>query len=380
VYLICYIHRCARQCGGGVFVCFFGFPMAFIQPSTTASLVVNDQFEVTKVSCPGSFEFWMNNSRGTPFNRAEIREGDVIVSFESSDLKRIGQLDNLLTDLHPSQGYYEFTIHRPNPTAHKQYDRLHLKFKKLAEFKPGSQWGAPHGSVPSNANDNVQSAEERPCKRGSQVCDMSICNSRVSFIDLIFQSTVQDQNKRHSEENSPNPIPPLLPSVDDVSLQTRQRRVRIIAGGLPGISHSGKGTRKVSSPVAPEIMKGGSPRFYSGRNGQLHCIATGKPKSKCPHCNVFYYTGSGGHKYCRDTNKRKAICKCDRCNSAGVNRGLCEHNRQKHKCKECFGVSLCHHSRQKSKCKECFEEGLQVAGVCKHGKEKYRCSKCNTKR
>lgn len=163
-------------------------------------------------------------------------------------------------------------------------------------------------------------------------------------------------------------------------MQSRPRRVRIFARGIRGSSHSGKVSGNVSSPVASEIMKGGSRRFYSGKDGLLRCIETRKPKSKCPHCNVDYYTGAGGHKYCRDTNKRKAICKCGRCSSAGVNKGLCEHQRQKHKCKECFGVSLCHHHRQRSKCKECFEEGLQVAGICNHGKEKYRCSKCNKKR
>lgn len=157
------------------------FPMALIQLSTTASFVVNDQFEVKKVSSPGSFEFFQNNQQGLPCNRAELREGDVIVSFEQCDLTRIGQLDNLLTDPHPCQGYYEIIINRPNSALVKRYQRVHLKFKKLAEFKPGSQWGAPDVSVPSNADDNVQPGERSSRKRGPQVCDMSICNSRVSF-------------------------------------------------------------------------------------------------------------------------------------------------------------------------------------------------------
>lgn len=157
------------------------FPMALIQLSTTASFVVNDQFEVKKVSSPGSFEFLQSNHHGPPCNRAELREGDVIVSFEQCDLKRMGQLDILLTDLHPSQGFYEIIINRPNSAFVKRYQRVHLKFKKLAEFKPGSQWGAPDVSVPSNADDNVQPGEGSSRKRGPQVCDMSICNSRVSF-------------------------------------------------------------------------------------------------------------------------------------------------------------------------------------------------------
>ena len=160
--------------------------MALIQFSTTASFVVNDEFEVKKVSSPGSFEFFQNNVHGPPCNHAELREGDVIVSFEQCDLTRIGQLDILLTDMYPTQGYYEFIINRPNSAFQRRYQRVHLKFKKLAEFKPGSQWGAPDVSVPSNADDNVQPGEGRSRKRGPEVCDMSICNSRVSFIDFIF--------------------------------------------------------------------------------------------------------------------------------------------------------------------------------------------------
>jgi hypothetical protein len=358
--------------------------MTFIQPLTTASFVVNDQFEVTKVTCPGSFEFWENNPHGQLTRRAELREGDVIVSFDGCDLNKISQLDPLLTDLAQSNGYYEFILHRPNETARngRRYDRLHLRCKKQAEFKPGSKWGGKDGSVASDAGGDVQPGKRNTRKRGSQVCDMSICNSRVSFIDLIFQDTGKVQNKRHIDENSSNPIPAVLPPVDDAPppVQSSQRRVRIVAGGRPGTSHSGKGTIQVPSQVAPSIMKGGSPRFYSGKDGHLRCIATRKLKSQCFHCNALYYTGPDGHKYCRDTKRRKAICKCDVCTTAGVNKGLCAHLKQKHKCKECSGVSLCHHNRQKSKCKECFDERVPVAGICKHRKEKYRCSKCNRKR
>jgi hypothetical protein len=181
------------------------------------------------------------------------------------------------------------------------------------------------------------------------------------------------------EETSSNPIPAVLPPVDDAPppVQSSQKRVRIIAGGRPGTSQSGKGARKVSSPVAPAIMKGGSLRFYRGKDGRLRCIQTRALKSQCVHCNALYYTGSDGHKYCRGTAKRKAICKCEGCTSAGANKGLCTHLKQKHKCKDCCGVSLCHHNRQRSKCKDCFDERLSVAGICKHRKEKYRCSKCN---
>ena len=45
MYLICYIHRCARQCGGGVFVCSFWFTMTFIQGSAMPVEGDNDQGE-----------------------------------------------------------------------------------------------------------------------------------------------------------------------------------------------------------------------------------------------------------------------------------------------------------------------------------------------
>jgi hypothetical protein len=155
--------------------------MTFIQPLTTASFVVNDQFQVTKVSCPGSFEIWKNNPNGQPTHRAELREGDLIVSFYGCDLQNINQLDPLLTDLWPSTGYYEVLVHRPNESARNRgrYDRLHLRFKKLTEFKPGLQWGAKDGSGASDAGDDAQLYEGNTGKIGLRVCDMSICNSRV---------------------------------------------------------------------------------------------------------------------------------------------------------------------------------------------------------
>jgi len=145
---------------------------------------------------------------------------------------------------------------------------------------------------------------------------------------------------------------------------------------LPGA----KGRFQMPPSVSPTISKPGNRRFYSGKNGQLRCIATGQLKSQCVHCNSLHYTGKDGHKYCRATNRRKVICNCDSCNKAGVNHGLCEHHRQKYKCKDCNGASLCAHGRQRSKCKECFKAGEKVAGICKHGKEKYRCTKCTRKR
>ena len=36
--------------------------------------------------------------------------------------------------------------------------------------------------------------------------------------------------------------------------------------------------------------------------------------------------------------------------------GICQHQRQRGKCKECGGTSICPHQRIKSRCKMCREE------------------------
>jgi len=116
--------------------------MTFFQVPRTTSFVVNENFEVTKVHCPGSFEIWKNNPNGPPVHHAELRVGDDIVSFEACDMKRIGQLDKLLTDRAPYEGFYELIVNRPNRAGSRRCERLHLKLKKVAEFEPGAEWGA----------------------------------------------------------------------------------------------------------------------------------------------------------------------------------------------------------------------------------------------
>ena len=37
--------------------------------------------------------------------------------------------------------------------------------------------------------------------------------------------------------------------------------------------------------------------------------------------------------------------------------GICEHGRQRSRCKECGGGSLCEHGRMRSRCKECGDDG-----------------------
>ena len=52
-------------------------------------------------------------------------------------------------------------------------------------------------------------------------------------------------------------------------------------------------------------------------------------------------------------------------------RTMCEHNRQKSRCKDCGGSGICEHNRRKNTCKDCG--GSQI---CEHNRETYRCKDC----
>ena len=44
---------------------------------------------------------------------------------------------------------------------------------------------------------------------------------------------------------------------------------------------------------------------------------------------------------------------------------ICEHGRQRSKCKECGGKGICEHGRQRSQCKECGG-----SSICEHGRQR----------
>ena len=56
----------------------------------------------------------------------------------------------------------------------------------------------------------------------------------------------------------------------------------------------------------------------------------------------------------------------------GGKRLLCEHGKQRSRCKECGGSQICEHDRLRSQCKECG--GSQV---CEHGIRRSQCKKCD---
>ena len=50
---------------------------------------------------------------------------------------------------------------------------------------------------------------------------------------------------------------------------------------------------------------------------------------------------------------------------------ICEHGKERSRCKECGGSQICYHGKQRSKCKECG--GSQI---CEHGKIRSQCKEC----
>ena len=50
---------------------------------------------------------------------------------------------------------------------------------------------------------------------------------------------------------------------------------------------------------------------------------------------------------------------------------LCEHKRERSKCKECGGGQICEHKRIRSQCKECGG-----GGICEHKKRRTNCKEC----
>ena len=50
---------------------------------------------------------------------------------------------------------------------------------------------------------------------------------------------------------------------------------------------------------------------------------------------------------------------------------ICEHNRQKRRCRECGGSAICEHKRRKDTCRECW--GSQI---CEHQRQKHYCTDC----
>jgi hypothetical protein len=74
------------------------------------------------------------------------------------------------------------------------------------------------------------------------------------------------------------------------------------------------------------------------------------------------------HSLCEHKRQRSRCREC-----GGV--GICPHGREFRKCKDCKGPGLCKHLREKKSCKECYA-GQTLPGNCQHNRRKSLCREC----
>jgi len=114
----------------------------------------------------------------------------------------------------------------------------------------------------------------------------------------------------------------------------------------------------------------------------------------CEPCELPKFYKKGKYWYCF-CNKQTRNCINRECKEEGLRLGLkvggsvCEHNRQRPRCKECGGGSICEHNRQRSTCKECgggsicehnrrrtYCKECGGGSICEHGRERSSCKEC----
>jgi len=116
-----------------------------------------------------------------------------------------------------------------------------------------------------------------------------------------------------------------------------------------------------ASPNATEPVQEARAKKPKRCNGLPGICEHGRQRSRCKECD-----GSG---VCEHRRLRHY---CKQCGGSGI----CEHGRRKSDCKLCRGGSICEHDRQKRQCREC----LAVYGACVHGKARNRyCRQCGDK-
>ena len=82
----------------------------------------------------------------------------------------------------------------------------------------------------------------------------------------------------------------------------------------------------------------------------------------------------------RESFEKKKFCehgkynKCRECWKEGKTTGLCNHGREKNKCKECPGAGVCEHDKLRTICVDCGGGRL-----CKHENRKDCCKICRDK-
>ena len=110
-----------------------------------------------------------------------------------------------------------------------------------------------------------------------------------------------------------------------------------------------------------------------------------KPNPKCNACKCYFtpiLNIKSGTFY-------KSCEKCKLRQKNYRNNNKCQHNRERHKCKDCGGASICEHNKVRSKCKDCG--GSQICehnrvrstckdceggSICEHNRERNKCKDC----
>ena len=116
-----------------------------------------------------------------------------------------------------------------------------------------------------------------------------------------------------------------------------------------------------ASPNATEQVQEASAKKPKCCDGLPGICEHGRQRSRCKECD-----GSG---VCEHRRLRHS---CKQCGGSGI----CEHGRRKSDCKQCQGSSICEHGRQKRQCREC----LAVYGACVHGKARNGYMQCGNRR
>jgi len=81
-----------------------------------------------------------------------------------------------------------------------------------------------------------------------------------------------------------------------------------------------------------------------------------RQRSRCKDC--------GGSSICEHQRQRST---CKDCGGSS----MCEHQRRRSICKDCGGGSLCEHQRRRSRCKDCGGSRL-----CEHQQQRNKCKDC----
>ena len=160
------------------------------------------------------------------------------------------------------------------------------------------------------------------------------------------------------------PHPPLLHDIDVPRIRDFCR-LPVLPVGLPapqpGPSAEGlqlddlKLRVKAAAAAAPPLRR---PTYAIKKSpGGKGLCEHGRQRCRCKIC--------GGGSICAHGRRRTACKECG-------GKEFCVHGRRKSICKDCGGASLCEHGRRRIVCKKC--EG---SGICPHGRVRRTCKECS---